>query len=221
MPPEMPPTAYTRPHIGRRFISIDEMPEDIRVFRDGCGIWAAYGVLRHFDRECSLSELVDRCKWTKKDGIFAIALACALRSYGLDVEFFSSRDDKIQPIERSSYLKAAHFGIKVNEAIDLNSLLSKVSFASVPIVLFWTGAYGHLSPLLGEWHNHLIIPYWEKPLMPRDEFLAQWGNPNVVQQCLVVSDRERRIPNVVTPRYPRSDVLFAAGMRINDSVLTL
>jgi hypothetical protein len=156
---------------------------------DGCcGPITAWGVLKYFGKHVSSARLVDACRYTKKHGTFLIALAVALRKFGLTVSFYSERDPNPTLIERRCLLIAEQTGIHIERAISLNMLLDKISPRHIPVVLYNTPeGNGHISPLLGVEGRSLMLPYAEEELMPKRVFLKRWNEPEIYKQCLVAS----------------------------------
>ena len=156
---------------------------------DGCcGLITAWGILRHFKKRVSSENLIKSCRYTKKYGTFTIALAVALREQGLSVKFFSELDPKPNAIEKRCYSVAQKIGVEINNVISLEFLLGQISTNQIGVVLYNTdNDYGHLTPLLGEKEDKIILPYSDDKLMPKQEFLRRWSEPEILKQCLVAS----------------------------------
>ena len=156
---------------------------------DGCcGLITAWGTLKHFKKRVSSENLIKSCRYTRKHGTFTIALAIALCEQGLSVKFFSEPDLKPNAIEKRCYVVAQKIGVEVNNAISLEALLKQISPNQIAIVLYNTDSnYAHLTPLLGEKKDEIILPYADYGLMPKQEFLKRWNESEILKQCLLVS----------------------------------
>lgn len=133
-------------------------------------------------------ELVRACRYTKKHGIFAIALAVALRERGLRVTFHTDPDPAPKRIERICYARASALGVNVRRAIGLPSLLKSVRPNQIAVVLYDSpqGA-GHFSPLLGRPRGKLLLPYDDDGGLDQRTFTRRWRAPDVLRQCLIVA----------------------------------
>lgn len=174
------------------FPSYWDAPSKLLTLDGCCGLVTAWGVLRYFGKRVSSARLVDSCRYTKKHGTFLIALAVALREFGMTVSFYSERDPNPNFIERRCLLIAEQVGIRIECAIGLNSLLDIISSRHIPVVLYNTPeGNGHISPLLGVDGQSLMLPYAEEELMPKRVFLKRWSEPEIYMQCLVASIQDR------------------------------
>jgi hypothetical protein len=170
------------------FPSYWDAPSRLLMLDGCCGPVTAWGVLKYFGKRVPSMKLVKSCHHTKKHGTFLIALAVALREFGLTVSFYSELDPNPTFIERRCLLIAERAGVRIDRAIGLNSLLGKISPRHIPVVLYNTPEdNGHISPLLGINSRNLALPYTEDELMPKREFLKRWSEPGIFRQCLVAS----------------------------------
>jgi hypothetical protein len=171
-----------------KFPSYWNAPSKLLMLDGCCGPVTAWGVLKYFGKRVSSARLVESCRYTKKHGTFMIALAVALREFGLTVSFYSAHDPNPNLIERRCFSIAERMGINIERAIDLNLLLKKISPCHIPVVLFNTPEdNGHISPLLGVERQSLILPYSEEEQIPKTVFLKRWNEPEIYKQCLVAS----------------------------------
>jgi hypothetical protein len=171
-----------------RFPDRASAPPGLHAIDGNCGLLVAWGVLRHFRRPSSARELVRLCRYTKKHGVFAIALAVALRERGLRVTFHTDPDPAPKRIERICYARASALGVNVKRAIGLPSLLKSVRPNQIPVVLYDSpqGA-GHFSPLLGRRRGKLLLPYDDDGGLDQRTFARRWSAPDVLRQCLIVA----------------------------------
>ncbi len=159
-----------------------------------CGPLAVWGVLKYFGVRVNARRLPLACHLSRRSGSHTIALAVALREYGLNVTFFSNPDPDPKEIERHCYEKARQLGIPIRKAVSLNYLLSRINEHYLAIVFYDTypnggfGSTAHFSPLLGVQDNKLIMPYTDEKLMPRFVFLKGWRASGICRQCILVSD---------------------------------
>lgn len=170
----------------RNFPNYWDAPSQLLQLDGGCGLVTAWGILKYFRKRVVSASLIDSCRYTKKYGVFTIALAVALREHGLSVSYFSEADPEPNLIEQRCYRIAGEIGIQVEGAISLGSLLAQINRHSIPVVLYNTSQdSGHLTPLLGVEHGKVVLPYSDERLMVRREFLRRWGESEIFRQCVV------------------------------------
>lgn len=170
------------------FPSQYDAPYKLQRIEGGCGLLTAWGILRYFEKQTSSSNITKLCRYTKRHGVFVIALAIALRKHNLSVEFFTDNDPNLNKIEQTCYPIAKKIGVKINPKPDLDLLLGKINSQSIAVVLYMTSENnGHLTPLLGINGNNLILPFTEDGFMPKDEFLQRWSEPEICRQSLLIS----------------------------------
>jgi hypothetical protein len=163
-----------------------DAPSRLLQLDGSCGLITAWGILKYFKKRTSSERLIESCRYTKKHGTFTIALAVALRERGLSVRYFSEPDPNPNAIEKRCYRIAEKVGVQINGAISLEALLAQIGANCIPVVSYNTAENnGHLTPLLGTENGKVILPYSDKGLMPKREFLSRWGEPEIFRQCVV------------------------------------
>ena len=135
-----------------------------------------------------MRDLVKACRYTKKHGVFAIALAVALHERGLRVTFHTDPDPEPKRIERTCYARASALGLPVKPAIRLADLLKSVRPDQIAVVLYNSSrAEGHFSPLLGRRLDRLALPYDDDGGLDPRTFSRRWSAPEVLRQCVLVA----------------------------------
>jgi hypothetical protein len=173
-----------------------DAPIRLWAIEGNCGLLVAWVVFRHFGLRTSRASLVRACGYTRRYGVFTIALASAFQERGLRVTFHSDPDPDIKPTERRFYGKAKRLGIPVRRRQSLPALLRHVREGRVVIVFYDTPeCEGHFSALLGERRGQLILPQSNSGRMSRKTFLRAWRAPGIARQCIIVTDDTRRRPN--------------------------
>lgn len=163
-----------------------EAPEQLLNIDGHCGLFAAWLVLRHFKKRISIAKLVKACGYTKRHGVFTVALASCLQEHGLLVSFHSDPDTNIGRFERTRYARAHRAGIVTQPALDLTSLLRERKRGRIPIVLFNTPSdEGHFSPLLGCHDGIVRLPLAEGGSMTTRDFEAARIEPFINRQCVI------------------------------------
>lgn len=171
------------------FPSLQAAPPRLLAVDGGCGLLAAWGVLTYFGRRARTQDLIDSCRYTKKHGVFTIALALALHERGLRVRFHSELDPDPKRIERRCYARARAVGLLVKSRIGLADLLTAVTHSRIAVVLYNTAeGNGHFSPLLGRRGERLILPYDPDGGLGRRVFARRWSEPEILRQCIVIED---------------------------------
>jgi len=170
------------------FPSYFDAPNKLLQLDSNCGLVTAWSILKYFKKRTSSAKLIELCCHTKKHGTFTIALAVALKKHGLNVSFFSEYDPNQHLIERRNYIIAKKIGINIQPAINLDLLLNNINSNNLAVVLYNTPENnGHLSPLLGNDRNNLILPFSDEGFMTKQEFLIRWNEPEIYRQSLIVS----------------------------------
>ena len=90
--------------------NVCEAPRKLLQIDGHCGLIAAWMVLRHYRKRVSVPALIDACQYTKKHGVFAIALATCLRMHGLRVSFYTDPDPEIGGFEKRCYSRGCAVG---------------------------------------------------------------------------------------------------------------
>src|SRR5262249_53723829 len=67
-------------------------PSQLLALDGCCGPVTAWGILKYFRIRASSAQIIEACRYTKRHGTFTIALAVALREFGLLVSFYSYFD---------------------------------------------------------------------------------------------------------------------------------
>ena len=167
-------------------------PSQLLTLDGCCGPVTAWGILKYFRIRASSARIIEACRYTKRHGTFTIALAVALREFGLSVSFYSDFDPNPNRIERRCLCIAERLGVHVKRSIGLKSLLARINSRSIPVVLYNTPeGNGHLSPLLGVENGCVALPYSDEVMMPKRVFLRRWSEPGVLRQCLIASYQNR------------------------------
>jgi hypothetical protein len=163
-------------------------PAALHAVDGNCGLLVAWGVLTYFRKPCSVRGLARACMYTKKHGVFAIALAVALHERGLRVTFHTDADPNPKRIERTCYARASVLGLPVKKAIRLADLLSSVRSNQIAVVLYDSPrGDAHFSPLLGRRLDRLVLPYDDDGGLDLQTFNRRWRAPEVLRQCMIVS----------------------------------
>ncbi|WP_291371108.1 cysteine peptidase family C39 domain-containing protein, partial [Acinetobacter sp. UBA5934] len=83
-----------------------ELPEDLQSLEANSGIYAIWMIFHHYGVDLHIPDLVQLTQHNDEMGTSSIALAVALKTLGLDVEFFTETDPDKQPLEIQFYQKA-------------------------------------------------------------------------------------------------------------------
>ncbi len=83
-----------------------EIPEDLQNLEANSGIFAIWMIFHHYGIDLNISDLTQLCQHDLEMGSSSIALAVALKTLGLDVDFYTEHDSDKQPVEVEFYQKA-------------------------------------------------------------------------------------------------------------------
>lgn len=163
-----------------------EAPSTLLEMEGHCGLLAAWMVLKHFRKRVSVQSVTEACRYTKRQGIFPVALAGCLKLHGLRVAFHTDPDPQIGPFEKRCYARAARLGILPRPAIELSAVARALRRGCMPIVLFNSETdVGHFSPLLAIRRGSVILPLADEEKVPMNRFLARWSEPGIQRQCVI------------------------------------
>jgi len=168
------------------FPSYADAPGRLLAADGHCGLLAAWTVLRHFGKTPSSARLIRACRYSRRHGIFTIGLATGLARHGLSVQFYSQRDPRPAPLERSLYRLARRLGIAIRPATTLTRLIKTIDQGGIPVV-FWNTQddVGHFSPLLGIRRGHVVLPNTSTGSLSVAEFQRGWRHPGILRQAIV------------------------------------
>ncbi len=163
-----------------------EAPSTLLKFDGHCGLLAAWMVLRHFRKRVSVQALTDACQYTKRHGVFTIALATCLKMHGVRVSFCTDPDPEIGGFEKRCYARAARLGILPLPALELSAVALALRRGCIPIVLFNSeSGIGHFSPVRGIRKGRIMLPLADEEEMPTKRFIARWSEPAILRQCVI------------------------------------
>jgi Peptidase C39 family len=114
------------------------VPASLLSLESSCGVICAWLVLRHFRKTVSIKRLIRLCKFTKSEGTYAVALAVALRQFGLPVIFLTDEDNDKKPIEIIAYKQAKKLNIRVLPGPTIRDLNRYLRQGKVVVALFDT-----------------------------------------------------------------------------------
>jgi hypothetical protein len=175
--------------IDTEFPKYSEAPTALLQLEGNCGPVTIWATLKYFKKRVSSQRIIEACRYTKKHGTFAIAMAIALNKFGLDVSFYTEPDPKPHLIERQCYKLCRSLGITINSAANLNFLRSQIRQSRLPILLYDSAdGTGHFSPLLGIIGRKLILPFDQQNGLYISDFQNRWKAKGICRQCIIVSN---------------------------------
>jgi Peptidase C39 family len=122
------------------------VPASLLSLESGCGVICTWLVLRHFRKAVSIKRLIRLCKFTRSQGTYAVALAVALRKFGLPVIFLTDEDNDKKPIEIIAYKQAKKLSIRVLPGPTIRDLIRYLRQGKVVVALFDTKGGVLISP---------------------------------------------------------------------------
>lgn len=175
------------------FPRITDAPSSLLCLSGNCGPLSVWLLLRHFHVRVSTKDLLKQCRYTKRNGSFTVGLAIALHHYGLCVDFLSDPDPFLSKSERKLYAVAREKGLDVHPAVDVQSLLCRISDSTIAIVYFKSSSSaGHFSPAIGSDDRNVYLPYTEDGAMTISDFNIAWSADGFCRQCVLVSKLPKR-----------------------------
>jgi hypothetical protein len=165
-----------------------QAPSVLQILEGNCGPMSAWLVLKYFNKRMSVKSILKHSKHTRKDGVYTIGLAIALKVAGLKVVFHTDEDENISPSESKLYDEASKLGIEVCPAISIKKLLSFTCTGHAAIVYYEiTKGIGHFSPVISSSNNQLFLLYSNEQKMTEKEFSTKWNTQNACRQCIIAA----------------------------------
>ncbi|HCL60375.1 MAG TPA: peptidase C39 [Acinetobacter sp.] len=167
-----------------------ELPQDLQNLEANSGIYAIWMIFHHYGVDLHIPDLVQLTQYNDEMGASSIALTVALKTLGLDVEFFTETDPDKQLLEIQFYQKAQELKVPVHEyPLSYTDIQKSVDKGLFVIVFYDT--------LEGMGNHSLIYEINEKEIsffdsfdaMPKEVFEQQRRVEGVCQQVIVIDDR--------------------------------
>lgn len=167
-----------------------ELPEDLQSLEANSGIYAIWMIFYHYGIDLHIPDLVQLTQHNDEMGASSIALAVALKTLGLDVEFFTETDPDKQLLEIQFYQKAQELKVPVHEyPLSYTDIQKSVAKGLFVIVFYDT--------LEGVGNHSLIYEINEKEIgffdsfdaMSKEVFEQQRRVEGICQQVIVIDDR--------------------------------
>jgi hypothetical protein len=163
------------------------VPPSLLSLESGCGVICGWLALRHYRKKVSIKHLVRLCKFTKSRGTYAVALAVALRKFGLPVIFLTDEDNDKKPVEIIAYRQAKKLNTQILPAPtirDLNNYLRQGKFV---IALYDAkGGVAHFSPLREITGGRVFFIDPIEPNMSIRTFNRRRGAPGICRHTIVI-----------------------------------
>jgi len=167
-----------------------EIPEDLQNLEANGGIFAIWMIFHHYGIDLNISDLTQLCQHDLEMGSSSIALAVALKTLGLDVDFYTEHDADKQPIEVDFYQQAHRLNIPVIEQpLSYAEIQENIEAGRFVIVFYDTleGMGNH--SLIYEINENEISFFDSFEAMPKEVFEHQRQADGICQQAIVIDDR--------------------------------
>ncbi|ENX14273.1 hypothetical protein F894_02505 [Acinetobacter sp. CIP 51.11] len=167
-----------------------EIPEDLQNLEANGGVFAIWMIFHHYGIDLNIPDLTQLCQHDPEMGSSSIALAVALKTLGLDVDFYTEHDADKQPIEVDFYQQAHRLNIPVTEQpLSYAEIQENVEAGCFVIVFYDT--------LEGVGNHSLVYAIDENEIsffdsfeaMPAHVFEQQRRVDGICQQAIVIDDR--------------------------------
>lgn len=167
-----------------------EIPEDLQNLEANSGIFAIWMIFHYYGIDLNIPDLTQLCQHDPEMGSSSIALAVALKTLGLDVNFCTEYDADKQPIEVDFYQQAHRLNIPVIEQpLSYAEIQENVEAGRFVIVFYDTleGVGNH--SLIYEIDENEISFFDSFESMPKEIFEQQRRVDGICQQVIVIDDR--------------------------------
>ena len=167
-----------------------EIPEDLQNLEANGGIFAIWMIFHHYGIDLNIPDLTQLCQHDPEMGSSSIALAVALKTLGLDVNFCTEHDADKQPIEVDFYQQAHRLNIPVIEQpLSYADIQENVEAGRFVIVFYDTleGVGNH--SLVYEINKSEVSFFDSFESMPKEVFEQQRRVEGICQQTIIIDDR--------------------------------
>ncbi|QKQ70755.1 peptidase C39 [Acinetobacter sp. 10FS3-1] len=167
-----------------------EIPEDLQKLEANSGIFAIWMIFHHYGIDLHIPDLVQLTCHDTEMGASSIALAVALSTLGLDVNFYTEPDLDKQPIEVDFYQKAEKLKLPVHEFplayADIQAYVEQGTF----VIVFYDTLEGVGNHSLIYDINANEISFFDSfEPMSKEVFEQQRQVGGICQQVIVIDDR--------------------------------
>lgn len=166
-----------------------DIPNALQELEANSGVFAIWMVFHHYGIDLEVADLALLCEHDAEYGASSIALTVALKTLGLDVEFYTDKDPDIQEKELKFYKKAADLKIPVHEQVisydEIQQYFDKGRF----IIVFYDtlDGFGNHS-LVYSMDVQEICLFDSLDAMPKLVFEQQRKVEGICQQVIIIND---------------------------------
>ncbi|ENV50968.1 hypothetical protein L292_1022 [Acinetobacter junii CIP 107470 = MTCC 11364] len=112
-----------------------DIPDPLLQLEANCGVFAVWLILKQYQSNIDIAELIQLCQHDYNEGTFTIALAVALKKLGFEVSFYTAPDPDIDEIEKQIYLEAKQLQIPIRPALTYEKIQQAYEDGKFVIVL--------------------------------------------------------------------------------------
>ena len=163
-----------------------DIPDPLLQLEANCGVFAVWLILKQYQSNIDIAELIQLCRHDYNEGTFTIALAVALKKLGFEISFYTAPDPDIDEIEKKIYLEAKQLQILIRPALTYEKIQQAYEDGKFVIVFYDT--------LDGAGNQSLIYSIDEQEIsfcdhfevMSKAVFEQQYQADEICQQAIVV-----------------------------------
>lgn len=163
-----------------------DIPDPLLQLEANCGVFAVWLILKQYQSNIDIAELIQLCRHDYNEGTFTIALAVAFKKLGFEVSFYTAPDPDIDEIEKQIYLEAKQLQIPIRSALTYEKIQQAYEDGKFVIVFYDT--------LDGAGNQSLIYSIDEQEIsfcdhfevMSKAVFEQQYQADEICQQAIVV-----------------------------------
>ena len=115
-----------------------DIPDPLLQLEANCGVFAVWLILKQYQSNIDIAELIQLCRHDYNEGTFTIALAVALKKLGFEVSFYTAPDPDIDEIEKKIYLEAKQLQIPIRPALTYEKIQQAYEDGKFVIVFYDT-----------------------------------------------------------------------------------
>ena len=163
-----------------------DIPDPLLQLEANCGVFAVWLILKQYQANIDIAELIQLCRHDYNEGTFTIALAVALKKLGFEVSFYTAPDPDIDEIEKQIYLEAKQLQIPIRPALTYEMIQQAYEDGKFVIVFYDTFDGAGNQSLIYSIDEQEISFCDHFEVMSKAVFEQQYQADEICQQAIVV-----------------------------------
>lgn len=163
-----------------------DIPDPLLQLEANCGVFAVWLILKQYQSNIDIAELIQLCRHDYNEGTFTIALAVALKKLAFEVSFYTAPDPDIDEIEKQIYLEAKQLQIPIRPALTYEKIQQAYEDGKFVIVFYDTFDGAGNQSLIYSIDEQEISFCDHFEVMSKAVFEQQYQADEICQQAIVI-----------------------------------